>query len=294
MDLFLQTALNGLLIGGIFAAFTIGFQLAFGVLHVVDFAVGGWVMLGGFAGYWGSTLLGVDPFALLPVAFVLFGAAGYAVGPLIYRVRTSRYARPALMALAFTFGLFLLMRGGALTLWGFDTRSIATVVSGENVRVGPVVVPLLRLAAFLFAGALSLGMFLFLYRTRLGLAIRATAQSREYAGLVGVDVRRLSALVYGVYTGLTGVAGVLMAAIYSVTPESGLRYTLFAFFVAVLAGLGSVGGVLVAALLLGVLEALVAVYVGGTYAHLVVFAVLYLVLLLSPKGILGRGAPAQP
>ena len=292
MDLLLQTVLNGLLIGGIFAAFSIGFQLAFGVLHVVDFAVGGWVMLGGYAGYWGATLLGVDPFLLLPATFLLFAGVGYAIGPLIYHVRTSRYARPALMALAFTFGLFLLMRGGALTLWGFDTRSVPTVLSGENVQVGPVVVPLLRLAAFLFAVGASVGLFAFLYRTRVGLAIRATAQSREYAGLMGVDVRRLSALVYALYTGLTGSAGVLMAAIYAVTPESGLKYTLFAFFVAVLAGLGSVGGVLAAALFLGVLEAMVSVYLGGTYAHLVVFAVLYLVLLLAPQGILGRGAPA--
>ncbi|HEX7124189.1 MAG TPA: branched-chain amino acid ABC transporter permease [Thermodesulfobacteriota bacterium] len=293
MDLFLQTAINGLLIGGVFAAFSLGFQLAFGVLHVVDFAVGGWVMLGGYAGYWGSTLLGVDPFLLLPATFALFAATGYLLGPLVYRVRATRYARPALMTLAFTFGLFLVMRGGALTFWGFDTRAVSTVASGENIRIGPVVVPLLRLIAFLFAAALALGLFAVLYRTRLGLAIRATAQSREYAGLMGVDVKRLSALVYALYTGLTGVAGVLMAAIYSVTPETGLRYTLFAFFVAVLAGLGSVGGVLAAALFLGVLEAMVAVYVGSSYSHLVVFGTLYLVLLLSPQGILRRGAIAE-
>lgn len=294
MELFLQTALNGLLIGGVFAAFSIGFQLAFGVLHVVDFAVGGWVMLGGYAGYWLVTLLGLDPFAGLPLVFFAFGAAGYLVGPLIYHVRTSRYARPALMALAFTFGLFLVMRGGALTLWGFDTRSVPTALGGENLVIGPVVVPLLRLMAGLFALAAGLGLFAFLYLTRIGLAIRATAQNREHAALMGVDVRRLSALVYGIYTGLTGTAGVLMAAIYSVTPEVGLRYTLFAFFVAVLAGLGSVGGVLVAALFLGMMEALVAVYLGGSYTHLVVFAALYLVLLLSPQGILRRGAASRP
>jgi branched-chain amino acid transport system permease protein len=106
---------------------------------------------------------------------------------------------------------------------------------------------------------------------------------------MGVDVKRLSANVYGLYAGLTGMAGVLMGAIYSVNPEIGLRYTLFAFFVAVLAGLGSVGGALIAALLLGVIEAFVSTYVGSSYSLLAIFTTLFLVLLISPKGILRRG-----
>ncbi len=130
---------------------------------------------------------------------------------------------------------------------------------------------------------------MFLHRTRFGLAVRAVAQNRDNAGLMGVDVRRLSAVVYGIYTGITAAAGVLIAAIFSVNPDVGLKYTLFAFFVAVLAGLGSVGGVLVAGLFLGVIESMVATYGGASYSHLVVFGALYAVLLLSPQGILRRG-----
>lgn len=288
MDLFLQTLINGLLIGGILASFTYGFQLAFGVLHVIDFAVGGWVMLGGYAAYWITTLLGIDAFVSLPLVFALFALVGYLIGPLIYHVRTSRYARPALMALAFTFGLFVLMRGGALTLFGFTTRSVDTAVSGA-LLLGPVVVPTVRVAAFGLAVAFGILLFVFLHYTRHGLAIRAMAQNSAYAGLLGVDVRRMSAYVYALYTGASGAAGVLMGVIYSVNPEVGIRYTLFAFFVAVLAGLGSIGGVMVAALLLGMIEALVATYVGSRYSHLAVFAMLYLVLLVSPQGILRRG-----
>jgi branched-chain amino acid transport system permease protein len=292
VELFLQALLNGILIGGILACLTLGFQLTFGVLHVIDFAVGGWVMLGGYAAYWAGVLLGLDPFASLPFVFVLFAAVGYAMGPLIYHVRTSRYARPDLMALAFTFGIFIVMQGGALWLWSFDTRTVSTPIGDEALAVGPVTLPALRVVAFGFAAALSLALFFFLHRTRLGLAVRAVAQNRETAGLMGINVRHVSAVVYGIYTGITAAAGVLVAAIFSVNPDVGVKYTLFAFFVAVLAGLGSVGGVLAAALFLGVLEAMVSVYLGGTYAHLVVFAVLYLVLLLAPQGILGRGAPA--
>lgn len=289
MDLALQALLNGVLIGGILICLTIGFQLTFGVLHVIDFAVGGWVMLGGYAAYWASTLLGVEPFISIFFVFVLFALIGRAMGPLIYHVRTSRYARPDLMALAFTFGVFIMMRGGALWLWSYNSRNIETVLSGQFLSLGPVTVPLLRLSAFVLALLLSATLFLLLYRSRFGMAVRAVAQDRDNAGLMGVNVKRTSAWVYGIYTGMTASAGVLVATIYSVNPDVGVRYTLFAFFVAVLAGLGSVGGVLAAGLALGLLESLVGTYIGARYSLLIVFGVLFLVLLVAPKGILGRG-----
>ncbi|HEA52714.1 branched-chain amino acid ABC transporter permease [Marinobacter antarcticus] len=289
MDLFLQTIINGVLIGGILISLTIGFQLTFGVLHVIDFAVGGWVMLGGYAAYWLVELAGIDPFISIFLVFALFALIGGAIGPLIYHVRTSRYARPDLMALAFTFGLFLLMRGGALWLWSYNSRNVESVFSGEFLTLGPVTIPLLRLSAFLMAIVICLGVFVLLYRTRFGMAVRAVAQNRDHAGLMGVNVKRVSAYVYGLYTGITASAGVLIATIYSVNPSVGIRYTLFAFFVAVLAGLGSVGGVLIAGLALGLMESIVSTYIGTRYSLLVVFGVLFLVLLVAPKGVLGRG-----
>ncbi|HDZ39812.1 MAG TPA: branched-chain amino acid ABC transporter permease, partial [Marinobacter sp.] len=201
MDLFLQTIINGVLIGGILISLTIGFQLTFGVLHVIDFAVGGWVMLGGYAAYWLVELAGIDPFISIFLVFALFALIGGAIGPLIYHVRTSRYARPDLMALAFTFGLFLLMRGGALWLWSYNSRNVESVFSGEFLTLGPVTIPLLRLSAFLMAIVICLGVFVLLYRTRFGMAVRAVAQNRDHAGLMGVNVKRVSAYVYGLYTG---------------------------------------------------------------------------------------------
>jgi len=289
LDLFLQTIINGVLIGGILISLTIGFQLTFGVLHVIDFAVGGWVMLGGYAAYWLVELAGIDPFISIFLVFALFALIGGAIGPLIYHVRTSRYARPDLMALAFTFGLFLLMRGGALWLWSYNSRNVESVFSGEFLTLGPVTIPLLRLSAFLMAIVICLGVFVLLYRTRFGMAVRAVAQNRDHAGLMGVNVKRVSAYVYGLYTGITASAGGLIATIYSVNPSVGIRYTLFAFFVAVLAGLGSVGGVLIAGLALGLMESIVSTYIGTRYSLLVVFGVLFLVLLVAPKGVLGRG-----
>jgi branched-chain amino acid transport system permease protein len=290
MALLLQTLVNGLLVGGLFITISLGFSLAFGVLDVVDFAVGEWVMLGAFAGVACASWLGVDPIPLLPVVFVVFAALGWLVAPLIYQVRTSRYARPALMALAFTFGLAALARGSMLTGVGFDPRTVQIGVVHGTVTVGSLHVPALRLAGFVFAAVTTALFIAFLYRTRTGLAVRAVAQDKQTAGLMGVNVKRVSSLVYALYAGLTAMAGVLIGGIYSITAQDGPRYTLLAFFVVVLAGLGSIGGVLVAGLLLGVLQALVTVYVSADYTLAVVFAVLFLVLIISPRGILRRGA----
>ena len=284
-----QALVGGILIGGLYVAISIGFSLSFGVLDVVDLAVGMWVVLGAFAAIVASDTLGVDAFLLLPVVFVAFGVVGWLIAPLIYRVRTSKYALPALMGLAFTFGLATLIRGGLLTVFGYDPRTVHTDLVSGNVELLGITAPAIRVAGFAFA-VVATGLFLaFLFYTRTGLAIRATAQSKENAGLMGDDVKRISSLVYAIYTGLTAMAGALLGAIYAMTPEVGLRYTLFAFFVVVLAGLGSVVGVLAAGLFLGVLQSVVTTYVGADYTLLVVFAVLFIALLLFPQGISRRG-----
>ena len=289
MTALVQALVGGILIGGLYVAISIGFSLSFGVLDVVDLAVGMWVVIGAYAAIVASEALKVDAFALLPAVFVVFGVVGWLIAPLIYRVRTSKYALPALMGLAFTFGLATLIRGGLLTIFGYDPRTVRTNLFPGNIELLGITAPAIRVAGFAFA-VIATGLFLaFLFYTRTGLAIRATAQSKENAGLMGIDVKRISSLVYAIYTGLTAMAGALLGAIYAMTPEVGLRYTLFAFFVVVLAGLGSVFGVLAAGLFLGVLQSVVTTYVGANYTLLVVFAVLFLALLLFPQGISRRG-----
>ena len=292
MELLFQTLVNGILVGGLYVTVSIGFSLAFGVLDVVDFAVGEWVMLGAFAGVASQAWLDVDPFAALPAVFVVFAAVGWLLAPLIYRVRTSRYVRPALMALAFTFGVATLARGSMLTAVGFDPRTVHTDVATGTLAVAGLNVPWLRLVGFIFAVVATALFMAFLYLTRTGLAVRATAQNKDHAGLMGVDVKRISALDYSLYTGLTAMAGVLIGSIYAVTAQVGPQYALLAFFVVVLAGLGSVLGVLVAGLFLGILQAIVTVYVGASYTLAIVFGVLFLTLLISPRGILRRGLAA--
>jgi len=289
MELFLQTLIDGFLIGGLIIVVGIGFSLCFGVMHIVDFAVGEWVMLGAFTGFLLVSYFGQDPMIYLPVLFIIFFVLGWAIYPLIYRAISGKRHNPVLMGLVFTFGLSILAKGGALSIWGYHIQSITTWLSGKSLALGPLTIPALRFSGFLFGILITLLLMFFLYKTKLGITIRATAQDREMASLLGTDVRKVGALVYSLYAGVTGMSGILIGALFSIHAAMGVKYCTLAFFVVVLAGMGYVPGVIIAGLILGLLQSFVGVYVGGRYNLVALFMVMYGVLLITPKGILRRG-----
>ncbi len=289
MELFLQTIVDGLLIGGLILIIGIGFSLCFGVMHIVDFAVGEWVMLGAYAGYLMVRYFGHDPMIYLPVIFLIFFVLGWLVYPLIFRAVSGKGHNPVIMGLVFTFGLSIIAKGGALSVWGYHIQSITTWLSGKSLSIGLVTVPALRFSGFLFGLVVTLLFMAFLYKTKFGIIIRATAQDRDTANLLGADVRKVGAFVYSLYAGVTGMSGVLIGALFSIHAAMGAKYSVLAFFVVVLAGMGYVPGVLVAAIVLGLLQSFVTVYIGGRYTLAALFLVMYGVLLITPKGILRRG-----
>lgn len=289
MELLIQTSVDGLLIGGLIIIIGIGFSLCFGVMHIVDFAVGEWVMLGAYAGYLMVHYFGHDPMMYLPAIFLIFFAVGWLVYPLIFRAVSGKRHNPVIMGLVFTFGLSILIKGGALSVWGYHIQSITTWLSGKSVSLDLVTIPALRTAGFVFGILVTLLFMAFLYKTRFGIMIRATAQDRDTASLLGADVRRIGAMVYSIYAGITGMSGVIIGALFSIHAAMGAKYSTLAFFVVVLAGMGYVPGVLIAAILLGVLQSFVTVYIGGRYTLAALFLVMYGVLLITPKGILKRG-----
>ncbi len=289
MELFLQTLIDGLLIGGLIIIIGLGFSLCFGVMHIVDFAVGEWVMLGAYAGYLMVHYFGHDPMMYLPAIFLIFFAVAWLIYPLIFRAVSGKRHNPVIMGLVFTFGLSILIKGGALSVWGYHIQSITTWLSGRSVSMGLVTVPALRTAGFVFGILITLLFMAFLYKTRFGIVIRATAQDRDTANLLGTDVRKIGAMVYSIYAGITGMSGVIIGALFSIHAAMGAKYSTLAFFVVVLAGMGYVPGVLVAAIVLGLLQSFVTVYIGGRYTLAALFLVMYGVLLITPKGILKRG-----
>lgn len=285
-----QTLINGLLLGGIYVTFGVGFSLAFGVLEVIDFAVGEYVMVGAFVGALLAPVFGAEGVFVVPVAFVAFFLLGFLIQPFIHHVTSGDRPMPLLMGLVFTFGLAIFARGTVLTLFGPNTRDVPTELLRGGVEVpGLGIFPTARVVTAL-VGVTALAVFMYyLYNTKGGMAIRAIAEDRTNARLMGININRYQSIAYGAYAGMTAAAGVFVGMIFTANPGMGLQYTAFAFFMVVLAGLGYLPGVIVSGVVLGIAQSVTAVYLGGQLVLFVLFALIYVVLLVSPSGILGRG-----
>jgi branched-chain amino acid transport system permease protein len=284
-----QQLLLGLLIGGLYGLAAAGLSLVFGVMKVLDVAHGELIMLGGYGVVFVVALLGLDPFAALLIVIplsLLLGAVLY-WGLFGFVVRADEETRVK-NSLLIGFGLALALHALAVQLWTADERSVVTPYAGAVVSVGPLTIPLVRLASLVIAFALIGGLHLLLARWRWGKAIRATAEDWQAAMLTGIDIRRAYLLAFAIGTALAGAAGTLVTIGYSVSPSIGLEWTLKALIVVVLAGLGSMLGTFVGGLLLGVAEAASAASFGGPYREVVGLVIFVVVLVVRPRGLFGR------
>jgi len=284
--LFLQSLINGLLLGGIYAACSAGFSLAFGVMGVVNLSHGDFVMLGAFLTYWLFVLLGMDPFLTLP--FVLL--ALFALGFFLQRLAINRViGAPPIMSYLLTFGLHLVLSNMALRAWTADYRTVNTSYAGLNLILFGLVLPYSRLVTFVLAMALILGLNLFLSRTEPGRAIQATAQDREMARLMGVNIIKVYALAFALSAAVTGVAGSLISSTFVIYPQMGLPFTITAFCVVVLGGMGYIPGTLWGGLILGMVESLTTTYLTAGISLALTFFLLLMMLIFRPAGIAGKG-----
>jgi branched-chain amino acid transport system permease protein len=287
MDLLAQIVVNGMLLGGLYAVMALGLALVWGVLNIVNLAHGAFIMLGAYASWYLYTYLHVDPFLGLPLTALVMFAFGYALqrGLLNLVIRA-----PMFNTLLITFGLEVVLTYLAQIMFSADFRTINPTYAGNSLQWGPLVVPLVPLAAFGVAIVLTIGMWLFLLRTRLGMAIRATAQNLLAARLYGVEPRHLYATTFGIGLALAGAAGGLYGTVSQINPYIGATLTAKSFAIAIIGGLENPLGVLVGGLFLGIVESLTALYIGPTYSDVASFGILVLVLILRPSGLLGRTA----
>jgi branched-chain amino acid transport system permease protein len=281
-----QTLINGILQGGVYAAAAVGLSLIFGVSGILNAAHGELVMLGAFATYWLVTLYHIDALLTLPMSFALLFAFGWA---LQYFLLNRTLGRPLLLSLLVTFGISLILVNAALRLWSGDYRMLRIPYFQQSLILGDFIVPLSRVVACVVAVAMVAGLSWLLASTRLGRMIRATAQDGEMARMLGVNPRAVYAVTFGIGSGVSGVAGSLVAFYTPVEPNMGLTYTLFAFAVVVLGGLGYTAGVIWGGLALGVAQALTETYLEAGLSLLVAFALLYAILRFMPAGIMGKG-----
>jgi len=287
VDLLAQVLINGVLLGGLYAVMALGLALVWGVLNIVNLAHGAFIMLGAYLAWHLYTYLGIDPFLGLPLTAIVMFCVGYALqrGLLNLIVRA-----PMFNTLLITFGLEVVLTYLAQLAFSADFRTINPPNAGSSIALGPLVVPLARLMAFGVAAALTIGMWLFLLRTKLGRAIRATAQNLVAARLYGVAPRHLYAVTFGIGIGLAGAAGSLYGTVSQINPYIGATLTAKCFAIAIIGGLDNPLGVLVGGLVLGIIESLTVLYIGATYDDVASFGVLVLVLIVRPTGLLGKTA----
>lgn len=287
MDLLAQILVNGTLLGGLYAVMALGLALVWGVLNIVNLAHGAFIMVGAYVSWHLYTYLHIDPFLGLPITAVVMFALGYALqrGLLNLIVRA-----PMFNTLLITFGLEVVLTYLAQLAFSADFRTINPPYAGNSLAWGPVVLPVARLGAFCMAIVLTLGMWLFLLHTRLGRAIRATAQNLVAARLYGVEPRHLYAVTFAIGIALAGAAGGLYGTVSQINPYIGASLTAKSFAIAIIGGLDNPLGVIVGGLFLGIVESLTTLYIGPTFADVASFGILVLVLIVRPTGLLGKTA----
>ena len=283
--IYLQLLANGIVLGGLYAAIAAGFSLVWGVLNVINILHGTFIVLGSYVAFFLYAYGGVHPFlAIVPAAAVLFALGWVLQAVFINRVITA----PVLITLTLTFGLDLVLNNAMLVAFTADYRKLTRDPPLGVLSLGPVTVPLDRRVAMALALALTVMLFLVLSRSRVGRAIVAVRMDREAAALMGVDVHRIYAITFGIGALMAGAAGALLAIIFPISPIASTSYLGKAFVVCVLGGLGSVPGAMVGGLALGVVESFGALAFGPEHASTLSFALLILMLVVRPTGLMGR------
>jgi len=285
LELLVQLLVSGLGMGFIFALIAIGLALIYGVVGVVNFAHGEFLMVSMYASYLGFSLGGLDPLVTLP--FVAIGMFGFGVA--VYYVLMRRVLGAALHAQIFaTFGLMVFMQAAAQFIFGADYFAIDHSLLSGALHLGPITLPLPQMAAGVGALLCSTTLYFFVFRTGPGRALRAVSQDRVAALTMGIDADRMNALAWGLASSCVGVAGSLLSNFYYVFPRVGAVFVLVAYVTVALGGFGSISGALVAGVIMGVLQVLSGFFLESALKFVPVYLLYLAVVLLRPKGLLGR------
>jgi len=286
-DLLLNAIVAGLLLGGFYAAVTVGVSISFGMLDVVNIAHPAFIIVGSYIAYIVNSTFGLDPILtaiiVLP-AFYLLGQAVYQVFYLSFEKR----GEEALRGLAFFFGLLFITEVVLILVFGVDYRYVHATYIGPTWRIGFVDFPLRMLVPCLVSLVLVAGLQLYLSRTFIGRAIMAVAQDQQALRLLSVDPIRIKRIAFGISIATAALAGAFLIVIQPVEPSVGREYIGRVFAICVLGGMGSLPGTVIAAMLLGIIESFTATFYGPSWAPAVAFGFLLVTLAVRPAGLLGR------
>lgn len=278
----------GILLGMVYGLLGAGLNVIFGVVGVLNFAHGDFLMLAAFGTFWLNVLLRVDPLVSLLILMPLF----FVTGTFLYYLTVPRLLKSEdamLTSMLCYYGISLLLSGGAFLVWGATPRALQYPYRIISISVGGIQLPVSRVIAFIVVLLITLALLFFLYKTYVGKAVRAAIQNRAALELLGVNVPMISALTFGIGISLAATAGNMIALIYpSITYNMGLEYVLFAFAVIILGGLGNPIGALLGGLIFGIAENVCKIYLPSMVSPLLTFILLIIVIMLKPEGLLPR------
>ena len=285
MAVFLQSMISGILIGGVYALIGIGLTIIFGVMRVINFAHGDLLMIGMYMTYFLFALLHIDPFVSIIVTIPMM----FLFGAFLQKVFINRVlgALPQNQILL-TIGMGLVMSNAVMLAFTSDYKILSTTYSSASFNILGISISSPLLISFAITIAITLALYWFLYRTDTGQAIRATAQDRDAAQLMGINVKRMSIIAFGMGAALAGTAGALISPTYYIFPQVGQPFTLKAFVIVVLGGMGSVMGATVGGIIIGATESLAGAYISSGLKDLVVYVLFLLILLFKPAGLFGK------
>ncbi|MEK6537368.1 MAG: branched-chain amino acid ABC transporter permease [Actinomycetota bacterium] len=279
-----QTLLSGVLMGLIFSLVAVGLTLIWGIMDIVNFAHGDFLMSGMYISYWMYVLWGVDPLLSLPVSGILL----FVMGMIVYRLVIRRIlGAPMLIQIFATFGMMILMRYVAFYFFKPNYRSIQQTLLSGNIDLRGVYLSIPQLAAAVGAFLTTGAVYVLIHRTRVGGALQATAEDREAAALMGIDTDRMFTLAWGIGAATAGIAGSLLSTFFYIFPEVGGIFGLIAFVAVTLGGFGNVAGAFVAGILIGVVEAMAGYLYDPALKTVFVYLLFLGILFFRPQGLLG-------
>ena len=283
----LSALLNGLTTGAVYALIALGLTLIYGVLHIINFAHGAALMIALYAVFLLKERLGIDPYMALPIVTLGMFAFGYLLQRFV--INRASHGKDENILLV-TLGLSIVLENLALVWFHSDTRNIETAYTLSTIEIGPAMIALPKVIAFLGALVVAAVLFLIIRMTDLGRAIRAVSREKHGAKLMGIDVDKVYALSFGIGMACVGAAACFLLPTYYVNPQVGSGFVLIAFTIVVLGGMGSFAGALVGGLLIGVVESLGGLWFGDTLGQMGIFAIFIVVLLVRPQGLFGARA----
>ena len=280
----LQQIVNSLLIGSVYALVAIGLTLIWGVMNVLNFAHGDFLMIGMFIAFWCYTLFKMDPLLSIPICAALL----FLLGVGVYRFIISKVMKgPGLAQLVVTFGVSIFLANLAVMLWTPDFRLIEKPLLAGTWSLGDIQLSIPKFAASVGSVVVSAAVFLFLKKTRTGKAILAVEMNRDAALLMGINTEKINSLSFGIGSALVGVAGAFLSMYYYIYPQVGGLFGLISFCIVALGGFGSIEGAFIAGILIGFVQTLGGYFFDPAYKYAIVFLVYLITVWIRPQGLLG-------